>query len=359
MHIAERKYGPKPTPDETHFTYAKDSWRLAMHRYLPKGGNPHGEPVLLQHGLGSCAKQFDLGVGTLAAPVPSLAHWLAGQGYDVWACDLRGSGTSLRRDQGLPLEYNWSVDDFIEKDSPAFVNYILKETGHAKLHWVGHSLGGILLLAHCALHGSERITSGVVMAGGFDYSGEKSSYDMIEPLKPIGRLIKRVPAAFWGKNVAPLFGRWNAGFETSFFHPTNIAPAARRAIPAGANYDLSGEALYQLATLFKPGGLTSRDGSRRYIDLADRITTPLTFIAGSADRQCSPLVVARTASLVGADDLRFTVVGKAYGQADDYGHFDLVAGLRADTEVFPKIGDWLRGHRFETRAPQQKRNTAA
>jgi pimeloyl-ACP methyl ester carboxylesterase len=344
MHPFERRYGPKPTPDETVTTHASDGWRLALHHYRPRGKNPSGEPVLLQHGLGSCSKQFDLGVGTEEFPAPSIAHWLADQGYDVWACDLRGSGGSQRPGENEPLRWDWSVDDFIQKDGPAFVEFILARTGFDSLHWVGHSMGGILLLCYTALHGSPRIASGVSAAAGLDYSGSRSSYDAIEPLKELGRLVKRVPAGLGGKLLSPLFGRIPNPMEASFFHAKNIAPAAARAIPAGANYDLSGEALYQLATLFHEGGLQSMDGKTRFADLAPRIETPILFMSGEKDLQCSPAVVDKAHAMADGKQHGRAAFGKSTGQKEHYGHFDLFAGMRADREVFPHVLQWLQAH---------------
>ena len=36
--------------------------------------------------------------------------------------------------------------------------------------------------------------------------------------------------------------------------------------------------------------------------------------------------------------------GREFGHVEDYGHFDLLAGLRADDEVFPAILGWLGDH---------------
>ena len=55
-------------------------------------------------------------------------------------------------------------------------------------------LGGILLLAWCARHGSSQIRPGTVLAGSLDYSGASSAYDLIRPLKRLGRLVMRVPS---------------------------------------------------------------------------------------------------------------------------------------------------------------------
>jgi poly(3-hydroxyalkanoate) synthetase len=35
------------------------------------------------------------------------------------------------------------------------------------------------------------------------------------------------------------------------------------------------------------------------------------------------------------------ILGKENGCEEDYGHADLVVGLRAEVEVFPRVAEWL------------------
>ena len=343
MQHSEMKLSLGNEPCEIHYTAASDGWNLALRRYPPGGEAPHGEPVLLQHGLGCSSKQFDLGVSRPGAPVPSLARWLSGLGYDVWAGDLRGSGRSERPGRHLKHRWDWAVDDFIEKDIPAFLDYILAHSRHDRLHWVGHSMGGILLLCHCAVHGASQIASGAAAAAGLDYSGAGSRYDIIEPLKGLGRLVRRVPAGLLARRFAPLFGRIPNPLEASFCHSPNVAPVAVRAMLSG-QYDVSGEVLYQLASLFKPGGLRSLDGELCYSALIGNIETPLLMIAGEKDLQCSPSAAEKTFRRLPGSRHRMLVFGKSFGQPEHYGHFDLFTGLRADREVFPHLHEWLLAH---------------
>ena len=38
------------------------------------------------------------------------------------------------------------------------------------------------------------------------------------------------------------------------------------------------------------------------------------------------------------------IMGKESGCLDDYGHVDLLVGIPARNEIFPKILDWLEQH---------------
>ena len=340
---------PGPRPDEIHFTHATDGWRLALQRYRPRPDGdaraPHrSDPVLLLHGLGGNHALFDLGVHDDQMYVPSLARWLRERGHDVWVCDLRGSGRSARPGPGRAMQWDWSVDDFIQLDTPAFVSYILQQTGRPRLHWVGHSLGGILMLCHCCLHGSPQVASGTVISAGLDYSGTPTNYRFIEPLKGLGRYLQRVPSGLLSKAMSPIVGLWSNTIETFNTYPGSTARAAQQAIYRVGTQDVAGEALYQLSSLFTPGGLRSMDGRTCYSLLADNITTPVLLISGDRDMQCSPEVPEKTRRLLKGEQHDVKHFGKCHGHDTHYGHFDLVCGGNAEADVFPCIGDWLGTH---------------
>ena len=342
--VVESLYGPAPTPDEVHFVTTSDGWRLALHRYRPRGGDPHGEPVLLHHGLSGTAKNFDLGVGSPDAPAPSLAHWLADRGYDVWACDLRGRGASERPSRRNGKRWDWSLDDFIEKDDPAFVDTILARSGHAALHWVGLSMGGILLLCHCAREGSPRVASGVAAGSGLAYAGTGSGYESLIRWTGLTKVLRRVPTGLLAKIQAPFCGRRGSDVGSFNFYPANIAPRAARAIEGGSLEDVPGNLLQQMATLFAPEGLSSMDGTVRYVERAANVTTPILMIAGERDRQSSTDLADKTRAVLPGDAHKVLKFGRSHGHPEHYGHIDLVAGLRADRETFPAILAWLKAH---------------
>ena len=68
-------YRSPTSEDEIHYFRTKDGWRLALHRYRPKG-EAIGLPVILCHGLGSNRYTFEL------PAAPSAAKYLRDQGRD-------------------------------------------------------------------------------------------------------------------------------------------------------------------------------------------------------------------------------------------------------------------------------------
>ncbi len=337
---------PGPGPDEIHFTHAADGWQLGLQRYRPRedegaGPSSRGEPVMLLHGLGGNHTLFDLGEFDDPMPVPSLARWLRRRGHDVWVADLRGSGHSERPGPDRAKQWDWTVDDMIHLDCPALVAYILRQTNSARLHWVGHSLGGILMLCHCGLHGSPEVASGTVISAGLDYSGTPTNYRFIEPLKGLGLQLRRVPSGMLSKVMSPIVGRFANTIESFNTYPGSTARVAQQAIYRAGTQDVSGEALYQLSGLFMPGGLRSVDGLTCYSQMAGDITTPVLLISGDRDKQCSPEVPEKTRRLLVGDQHAVRHFGKCHGHATHYGHFDLVIGGHAEEDVYPCIGEWL------------------
>jgi pimeloyl-ACP methyl ester carboxylesterase len=338
------KYAPTTRQDETHFITTSDGWRLALHRYRARGKKPHCEPVLLHHGLTCSHIGFDLNVGDEKHPVPSLAIWLAAKGYDVWSCDLRGRGASEHAGHFQKKNWDWNVDDYIERDDPAIVDYILSKSPYKNLHWIGHSMGGILLFCYCALNGSPKIASGISAGSGLDYTDTGSHYQPLIPFAGLAGKIGRIPAGFFTKVIAPFCGRINNVFESFNYYPKNTAPKAARMIHGAALFDTTGKVFHQMAGLFTLGGLRSADGRTIYTELAGNVTTPMLLLAGDKDIQASPQLSEKTRKLFPGDDHQTAFFGKDFGHAEHYGHFDLLCGLRAKAEVYPHIIKWLEAH---------------
>src|SRR5438105_2216446 len=131
-----------PIEVRTYQARTQDRWTLALHRYrLPALQPERRTPVLLCHGLGSNRHSFDAPQG------PSLARYLANLGYDVWSLELRGAGSSKRPGLFNALRWEWTFEHYVRFDAPAAVALVCDATGSAGVHWVGHSLGGMVAYA--------------------------------------------------------------------------------------------------------------------------------------------------------------------------------------------------------------------
>jgi pimeloyl-ACP methyl ester carboxylesterase len=198
-------------------------------------------PILMVPGLASAGEPtYDLPPQKNHA---SLAEALARRGWDVWIADLRGNG---RADRPLapPLLRPWSstacwtVDTHLELDAPCVLSYVLLQTKAPSLHWVGHSMGGMLgcgLLSHPLLSrrfaGRVRsltlLASGCFGAGAWHHRGNA----FVRALTRVGGF----PAGLAGRGLAAVNlalagkGGLRAG-EGLFFWPSNVEPRVGRAL---------------------------------------------------------------------------------------------------------------------------------
>jgi pimeloyl-ACP methyl ester carboxylesterase len=334
-YLWERFYTSPTGEDQKHYIRASDNWRLAVHRYEPKG-RPVGLPVILCHGLGANRYVFDMPQG------PSLARFLSDKGRDVWVPELRGSGMSDK--PGLvwsDVPYTWHFEDFVEKDIPAVIAAVRDLTDSSRMHWVGHSMGGLAVVAYLASHDDPRIASVTAIGSPFDFSAVgRTLLRRAHRLKWILARHPFFPLMLVGKFMSPLAEHMPTNFNAIFYGPNTSGDVSRRifaiASEAAPPCSLWRDHLRFVETgIFGPG-----DGSR-YVDRLPDV--PILSIGGSEDRLAPPGSVE---GIPQSDSVEreCLVLGKESGCEEDYGHTDLVVGLRAAAEVFPRIADWLERH---------------
>jgi pimeloyl-ACP methyl ester carboxylesterase len=336
--LVARAYHPGTSADERHVATAADGWGLALHRYLPRGGGVPGRlPVILCHGLGANHYGFDL------APEVSLARRLASLGHDVFALELRGHGDSDPATLRGERRWGFSFDDYLRLDVPAAIDRVRELSGAPAVHWVGHSMGGILMYAHLASTGGAGLASGTAIGSSLDYSASPSGFHGALRLRPVGRFVPAVPLGGLVRLVTPLSGRRATSFERFNFWPSNVEGAIVRALHASTFHAISTPVLLQLATAFEPGGLRSWDGQRRYLDdlRARAPKIPVLALAADKDEQCPPGATEATLSALPAGVAQLAQFGDAHGHRSHYGHFDLVIGRHAAHEVWPVLESFL------------------
>ncbi|WIA31163.1 hypothetical protein OEZ86_001173 [Tetradesmus obliquus] len=363
----------KPRHVKTHYMVpTSDGWKLHLIRTQVQNTQPsHHHPVILCPGLGSSgAYSFDL------SPNVSLADYLAGKGWDVWTCELRGNGMSDKPSLFGGRSRWWAIDDHVEKDVPAILRFVLKETHARQAHFLGHSMGGMILCGVMARVDTTTAKIRSCIAVGSGLFLEESWWRLFERFKPLSRTLWTVPSGSMLRAYSRLmFGPWRIPYiDALYFWPSNVDPHVGRAMMRRNFSNISVGVIEQMVTAFGPQGLLSADKRVVYADpgrLA-KVTAPALFLVGDRDRMCPAEGCRKTWQMFGSPDKRFVCLGPAAGFSDHYGegcrivikemtshmwtaaaatskactagHFDILMGKRVEKEVFPLIHGFLLQH---------------
>lgn len=281
--------------------------------------------MLCVHGIGANRHNFDLfGAGD------SLPRQLTRDGHPVYVIELRGNG--LSRAAGDPR----TIDEYLKFDLEAVVDHLLVR--HERLHWIGHSLGGIL---------------------GYLYGGRYP-----------GRLASLTSVAAPLPNAVPILGRRYLVAITRLLrasvHGTTLpnrlgakvlgrSPHLARLLYDGvlfASENMSNELLgnviaeclenVSLGTLRHLAEWCRQDGPHaREVEQALRtLRVPTLFLGATLDPLCPPIALkeAQLHMPHGYGDVK--ILSRQSGHAD-FGHGDILVSEAAKQHVFPHILDFV------------------
>ena len=336
--MLKRLWRPKDRLEPTtYFAQTRDGWKIALHRYKPERRSNTRPPVLLCHGLSSNRYDMD-------APHSSLAKYLCRAGYDAWVVELRGSGCSSRPTLFNRLHYDWNFDDYLYHDLPAALKLILDKTHKTDVHWVGHSMGGMLAYAYLAVWGDQSIRS-VVTAGSPAFSHiDRPILDAILTLYRLARPIKRVPLRTLAHLAAVVAGPLKNTFGWFVANPRQVESWRVRQLLRLAVEDIPITLVDQFASWYHNKEFSLSYGTFNFREALQGISAPMLIIAGSRDWLTPPEDLEYVFEQLGSSDKTFFRAGKEVGFKTEYGHIDLILGKRAKEEVFPVIRDWLFDH---------------
>lgn len=324
----------EPGYEAIHLVRTRDDWRIALYHY-PAASRRFETPILLCHGLGANRFNFDLG------PEVSLARYLQEEGFDVWSMDLRGRGNSGRCARGERCSGNTHVfDDYAREDAGAAVRHVLGETGASRVHWIGHSMGGLVLYAFLQGEEAESIASGVAIAspGSYAHMGRTS---LSHVLFYVLRVFPRIHLSFLAAGLAPLIARIRFPGEAFFLNRDNVETETVERSLCYLVADVSRGEIHQFLDWMKSGDFRTYDKGTSYEQNFRKVRRPLLLIAGAKDYLVPPASVAAAYDRIASDRKDFLVLGRDQGQEEDYGHGDLLMGKNVRREVFPRILEWL------------------
>lgn len=297
-----------------------------------------GPPVLLVHGISSNHHFWDL------EPGRSLALHLHERGFDVYNVDLRGHGFARRGKDGKKQKVGWSVDDYGAFDIASTVDYVRKSRDVDEVHYVGHSMGGMVLAVYMALNPQPHLASAVAVAAPLDFR---------DPDPAMKKALKNAwIAKVFGYTPTPMGARFLAGFgykapfhaDEWVLNPDNYTKDAYKMTMRRVVSPLSRGEVTQFASIRDDDEFKSENGLTKYRESLKHVRVPMLFLAGRADRIASPDRVLGFYEAIGSTDKSFVVAGKENGFAGDYGHLDFGTSNHAEAEIFPRIADWLESH---------------
>ncbi len=332
-------YSAPTGQDETFYVPTDDGWRLALHRYRPQG-DARGAPVILCHGLSSNRYAFDL------PGAPSLARFFRDHGRDVWVAELRGSGLSDRPGMfRADVPYSWAFEDHLRCDLPAIISRVLALTGFTQVHWVGHSMGGMLGLAHLAQHENPGVASAIAIGSPADFTKiDNRAFGALLNVRGLLQYLPVFPLPLLARLVLPVAHKMSP-YLGGPYYSSNIEPIVARKVMALASELVASNSMWLNFGSFLANGRFAPENGKPYLEELTGSKIPIFFVAGTADMMApeeSVIAACQTGEQSGERNCR--IFGKKTGCVEDYGHTDLLVGIRSDHEVFPHILKWLEDH---------------
>jgi len=326
---------PEPThAHEVHIVAAADGWQLRLHRRRPAGGG--GEPVFFMHSLASNHLNFEVPYGY------ALVDYLVAAGYDCWTFDSRACRDAVPPKRAM--RFKSTVDDLLVQDVPAALQRIREVTGRARVHWIGHSMGGMVLYAYDLKFGGEGLASAVTLGSPPGFKGyHHVPHDTLVLLNHVAHTL--LSCAFRG--LAPYFDFQRpvsrlVPINWDNVHPKLRAPelfhAAEMPTP-GIGDQMNGWASGKPWTMC--GGTLEVDASLH------KIKTPLLAVFGGLDPFISQSRAREFFGAIENRDKKMVYLSRATGASANYNHIDLAFAREGEREVFQPILEWLQAHPVE------------
>jgi len=348
-----------------------DGIQLRIKRYCKNGEEKNTFPVILCHGVLANKHSLDFGEeGSDLWKKYSLAAFLYDKSndeinFDIWVPELRGrrslSESGECEKPPVPKKYNWCIDDYIEKDIPAIIEYVKTKYKDysTRIFWIGMSMGGMLGYAYGEKGEGFQNLAGVVTIASpvaFEYS-KSFLFEKGSRFFP-----RKMSFMFNLKELLERFPKAKEEFIENGANPDNVKPeVVEKYIELGFDNYLSSKIINQFALFYRHKDFCHYPRCPWMYDLFGKIPllrkcfsppsykknlhkfkTPLLAIAGGADREAPPAEVKYAISHVGSKDVTYAEFSEDSPFTHiDYAHLDFHLGNRANEEVYPLIYDWL------------------
>ena len=330
----------------------EDDITLTITNKYPKVKNKNLYPVLCIPGLAETRFVMDQALGN------SFVDYLALNGFDVYMAELRGHGKSLH----LKERYNWNVQTFLDFDVPAILHAVQEESGQRQLLWVGHSMGGMLLLAYlisAGLNKDKNLYDTSILKAGITV-GSPVVFDQ-PSLIALAMLYKStflsrlpyIPTDFLSNFLSIMRFALESPLTFHFWNWKNMEQNNKILYLKDGIDNIAQGVMRDFMEYVLVGDFCSSDGKINYRENLFLINTPLLVIGGSVDAMASEKSQTALYENISSADKELRIFGthgyiKREGQVipmkdrTDYGHVDLTLGLRSKDDVWPYMLNWLR-----------------
>jgi len=327
--------------DEVFYVRTNDLWILRVCRYRKERST--GEPVLLVHGMGANQNNFT------CPPGNCLVDYLSEKGYDCWTVDLRGSHSSEPPFERTRDEV--CLEDFFKEDIPAVIEHIKKITRYERIHWIGHSMGGMLLYAYTLHKGGDDIISGTTLGSPIDFN------DAAKGIPTLPLIFAEKFPVVSGNIVRGLVPIMKALHISSFAFPIN-----QRNLPASMNAghfinmleDPLPALTRQVREWMASGEYKLLDGTLDVAGSISELPVPLCAFFAKGDPFISVERAREWFGTIKNADKKMIVCSKENGFVEDYSHCDLAFSKEAIHEIFEPIFQWLIAHPSPVRSSIQE-----
>lgn len=332
----------------------EDDITLTITNKHPRVRNDSLCPILCLPGLAETRFVMDQALGN------SFVDYLALNGFDVYMAELRGHGKSLH----LKERYNWNVQTFLDYDMPAILSKIVEESGQKQILWVGHSMGGMLLLAYLisgGLHKDKDLYNASMIRGGVTI-GSPVTFDnpslmalaLFYKVSFLNRL-PYIPTDFLS-NFLSIFGFiLDSPLTYHFWNWKNMEQNNKVLYLKDGLDNMAQGVMRDFMEYILRGDFCSSDGKINYRENLFLVNCPMLIIGGAMDPLASPRGQKVIYENISSKDKELRVFGtRGYMVRDgqyikmkdrtDYGHVDLTLGKHSKDDVWPYMLNWLRKH---------------
>ena len=240
-----------------------------------------------------------------------------------------------------PKFSRWTLDDHILLDVPAVVYHVRRQTGAPQVAWVGHSMGGIVALAHLARFENPGI--GRLVTVGSQLTMPQGQV--------AGRLIRELIQTREGQLAgvirgAELAAHVKTSTQNLFFNVPNVSPSIYEALTTWAIEVPSIGLMKQYLDLADRGVLLDAGRKFDYAAAVGNVKVPVFLSCGAADSFAPPPVQKFLYDRIGSTDKTLVIFGRAQGLRGRHGTRRRPGGPQLTDASLPRPwpGGWPPPH---------------